>query len=101
MLNARAEATYARQAVLLESEVLNGPWSQRSVRARRYPKRSFCMFDGVPRRREVQEDWGQFHRTVRGDNKAGGGIPESAVSVTVKPFLQTFLCVRVTMSEMP
>jgi uncharacterized metal-binding protein len=29
------------------------------------------------------------------------GVPESAVSITVKPFLQTFLCVRVTMSDMP
>lgn len=29
------------------------------------------------------------------------GVPESAVSVTVKPVLQTFLWVSVTMSEMP
>ena len=29
------------------------------------------------------------------------GVPESAVSVMVKPFLHTFLWVRVTMSDMP
>jgi len=35
------------------------------------------------------------------EREVDDGVPESAVSVTVKPFLHTFLWVRVTMSDMP
>lgn len=55
LLNARTEATYARQTVLLEMKCQPDRVGEKSANGA-YPKRFFCMSDGVPRGREVQED---------------------------------------------
>jgi hypothetical protein len=56
LLNARTEATYARQTVLLEIKCQPDYGVGEKSANGAYPKRRFCMSDGVPRGREVQED---------------------------------------------
>jgi len=98
---AGTEAAYTRQTIVLRDQCAGWSVSLGKCAREDEPGEHFSHVRLLPMAqvgpRRLRDKRFAHCLGVTEDN----GVPESAISVTVKPFLHTFLWVRVTMSDMP